>query len=398
MKKQKNNFMKKKLILSLLLSNCIFSAWSQNLPSNSSELLKATSKKLGDLITVNYNYSREINNPKNNYYNKSIANCFIDFSANKGQIFSRFQLTGNDFAQIYNGSEYFSLSKKEKTIEIVEQPNQTSFKDFSYFYNSLPALKNNFDQIINDETVSKFVKDTTISNTTYNLIKLVLPNKSIGLLGYNKFSIDLTIFYDIIIDQKSGLPYQIIEHNSRDKDQYYVKTTFTNINTTPKTPSELSWYYSTYQKEYKTINKERSNPLITVGNEIGNWTLPIVNENKNLSTADFKGKIVMMDFWIKNCGPCMESFPFLKKLQEKYGDKNFKLLTVNAYEERKEVDFFYKREKPKYLMLYNGQKLAKQLGVGAYPAIIILGKDGKVIYSELGFDKEKVDQIIKENL
>ena len=94
----------------------------------------------------------------------------------------------------------------------------------------------------------------------------------------------------------------------------------------------------------------------------------------------------------------MESFPFLKKLQEKYGDKNFKLLTVNAYEHQKEVDFFYKRENPKYLMLYNGQQLAKKLGIGAYPSIIILGKDGKVIYSELGFDKEKVEQIIRENL
>lgn len=390
--------MKKNLILSLVLSNCMFSAWAQNLPSSTSGLLKATSKKLSELTIVNYDYSREINNPKNNYYNKSKANCFIDFNTNKNQIFSRFQLTGDDFAQIYNGSEYFSLSKKEKTIEIIEQPNQTSFKDFSFFYNSLPTLKNNLDQIIDDETVGKFVKDTTISNTTYNLIKLVLPNKSIGILGYNKFSIDLTIFYDIIIDLKSGLPYQIIEHNSRDKDQYYVKTTFTNVNIAPEIPSEFSWYYSTYQKEYQTKNKEEFNPLITIGNEIGDWTLPIVNKKKNVSAADFKDKIVMMDFWIKNCGPCMESFPFLKKLQEKYGDKNFKLLTVNAYEHQKEVDFFYKRENPKYLMLYNGQQLAKKLGVGAYPSIIILGKDGKVIYSELGFDKEKVEQIIRENL
>jgi thioredoxin-related protein len=49
-------------------------------------------------------------------------------------------------------------------------------------------------------------------------------------------------------------------------------------------------------------------------------------------------------------------------------------------------------------MLYNGKALAAQLGVPAYPTLIIVDSSGKVLYSGVGFDQDKIEGIIRNNL
>ena len=104
-----------------------------------------------------------------------------------------------------------------------------------------------------------------------------------------------------------------------------------------------------------------------------------------------------MEFWIKNCGYCMQAFPEIRELQKKYGDK-IEILSINAYDKKEEIDFFYKREKPAYKMLYSGEKLAESLGIYSYPTTLILDGSGKVIYSSAGFDKVAIEQIIKTSI
>ncbi|RYG09533.1 MAG: TlpA family protein disulfide reductase [Chitinophagaceae bacterium] len=181
------------------------------------------------------------------------------------------------------------------------------------------------------------------------------------------------------------------------KDQYHTKTIFTEIRLNPLAPQEKSWFFSSYSA-YELKKKRIRNPMIATNSRLLSWSLPRYGKQTDtIKMADFKGKLVMMEFWIKNCGYCMEAFPHLKELQAKYG-KQIEILSINAYEKKNEIDFFYKREKPVYKMLYNGEKLAESLGIYAYPATLIVDETGKVIYSSSGFDKEAVEKIIKENL
>ena len=94
----------------------------------------------------------------------------------------------------------------------------------------------------------------------------------------------------------------------------------------------------------------------------------------------------------------MESWPHLQALQKEYGGASFRLLSINAEDSRKDVAFFFTREHPAYLMLYSGKALAAQLGVPAYPTLIIADSTGKVLYSGIGFDQEKIEGIIRINL
>jgi thiol-disulfide isomerase/thioredoxin len=94
----------------------------------------------------------------------------------------------------------------------------------------------------------------------------------------------------------------------------------------------------------------------------------------------------------------MESWPHLQELQKKYGGAPFQLLAINAEDSRKDIGFFFTREHPAYQMLYNGKALAAQLGVPAYPTLIIVDSSGKVLYSGVGFDQDKIEGIIRNNL
>lgn len=186
----------------------------------------------------------------------------------------------------------------------------------------------------------------------------------------------------------------IFDGNSISKDQYYTKTVFTDIKINPKIPSENSWYSSSYTG-YAPQKKETRNPLVKPGSPLLNWSLPVysLNASHTLQSAKLKGKPVLLEFWIKNCGYCMLAFPKMKELQKKYG-KRVEILSINAYEKKEEVGFFYKREQPAYTMLYNGEKLANSLGIYAYPVVVLTDKNGKITYVSEGMDEKQVEKEI----
>jgi thiol-disulfide isomerase/thioredoxin len=199
----------------------------------------------------------------------------------------------------------------------------------------------------------------------------------------------------LIIDPVTHLPYQVLEHNNVDGKSYATRTIYTDINTRPTVPLAMSWYYSTYQTNYKLKEQPNVKPLIVAGTLLPDWSLPEYNgeHSGNVQNAMFKNKLVLMDFWIKNCGYCMEAFRHLKDLQQKYSEQ-LQILAVNAYDPQEDIVFFYNRENPQYKMLYQGKKLAKELGVGSYPKVVLADKEGKVIYAG-DFNTFKIEALIR---
>ncbi len=60
------------------------------------------------------------------------------------------------------------------------------------------------------------------------------------------------------------------------------------------------------------------------------------NQTGKLKFSDFKGKLIILDFWATSCSPCIEGFPKMEKLQEKFGDK-IQIILVNPYENETEI-------------------------------------------------------------
>lgn len=109
----------------------------------------------------------------------------------------------------------------------------------------------------------------------------------------------------------------------------------------------------------------------------------------------------MLDFWIKNCGPCIQSVPHLNELQKKFKDKNFKLISINSYDSKEDISRFCNKHKIDYMVLVNGKRVAKEYGVSGFPTFFIIDKSGKIIYSHIGHDASKqleIEQVINNAL
>lgn len=121
--------------------------------------------------------------------------------------------------------------------------------------------------------------------------------------------------------------------------------------------------------------------------------------------SDWKGKVVIIDYWATWCGPCRKSFPSLQKLYEKYKDNpNVVFAVVNVWErdaDRMQVvrDFLSKNPSltfPMYLDL--DDSVVQKYGVTGIPTKFFLGKDGRIQFKEVGLlpDEQFIDEASKK--
>ncbi|MCG2615939.1 TlpA family protein disulfide reductase [Terrimonas sp. NA20] len=377
-----------KIILFLF---CLFA--NRVLAQPAEEAFQKVSSTLESLTRIRYDSYREINNKQDNYFAKNSGTSYFEYDPTKEGGISRFQMQSDKTSQLYNGTEYYILFD-DKTYEGGKRKT-SSFSSLSLIYNSITTLRVALPLITADAAIPKSVKDTSVDGRAFRLLKFELYKKAIEFPGgFVSFDADVTRYYELLVDPASNLPYMIIDRNSIMKDQYHTKTIFTNIDTKPASALSRSWFISDYDG-YTIRKEEKQLPLITTGSKIPEWKLAMLNEKKpdTLLSASLKGKKTIMEFWIKNCGYCMLAFPEMKELHKKFGN-TANIVSVNAYEERDDVNFFYNREKPPYSMLYGGEKLATKMGIYSYPSVVITDENGVVIYASRGFNRKEIEKVL----
>ncbi len=119
-------------------------------------------------------------------------------------------------------------------------------------------------------------------------------------------------------------------------------------------------------------------------------------DGKKVNIADYKGKVVILDFWATWCGPCIASFPGMKKMQEKYQQNpDVKFLFVNTWQtednkEKNARDFVTKSNYDIFHVLMDKEdKVVKDFEVSGIPTKFIIGKDGLIKFKSVGFGGEE---------
>jgi thiol-disulfide isomerase/thioredoxin len=387
------------IVLSLLLFKGGF-GYSQNVisPLNKPDsILFKVSQKLSSLKNIKYDNTRELNYSSENYHYSSTWTGYYDFQSKDTLTGFKYQIDDSDSKQVFNGTEKFDLSKKEKAISINDHPAKKSFSELSALYNSIITLRNVLPVLIDDKTAIKYVHDTTINGTAYTVININTGKRRIQNLGlgFDAMTTKSDFIYKILVGKDSYFPFEVIQTNDINSD--FIKTNFTNVEINTTAPAELSWYYSTYTNDFKLKGQSPNEQLVSCGSLAPEWKLEIYNKNKVVSLSDLKGQVILLDFWIKNCGPCIQSVPHLNELQNKFKNEDFKIISINSYDSKEDVNWFCNKHKVNYPVLLNGKSIADKYGVSGFPAFFIIDKTGKIIYAHVGYSEStqlEVERVI----
>ena len=135
-------------------------------------------------------------------------------------------------------------------------------------------------------------------------------------------------------------------------------------------------------------------------------------DGSTFKLADYRGKILVVDFWQTNCAPCVRLIPKLAKLSKQYRDKGVEVvgLTSDEKSDQRYVVEFLKKKGADYTVGYDNRWLSSaflkgtedETGAPPIPQIFVLSREGRVIEHLIGDSPprgaEYLEQVIVDTL
>ena len=116
-----------------------------------------------------------------------------------------------------------------------------------------------------------------------------------------------------------------------------------------------------------------------------NFSLPDSN-GVQVALADYKGKVVLLNFWATWCGPCKIEIPWFIEFNKTYKDRGFTVLGVSLDDDGwKSVKPYLTEKKMDYpVMVGNDQVSQSYGGIDSLPTTFIIDQDGRIAFVHMG--------------
>jgi peroxiredoxin len=124
-------------------------------------------------------------------------------------------------------------------------------------------------------------------------------------------------------------------------------------------------------------------------------------DGHSVSSEDFKGKVVILDFWATWCGPCRAEIPGLSELQSQYQKKGLAVIGISLDEGGPDaVKDFVAKTGMNYRVLMGNEKVQQDFGgMDAIPMTFVIDRQGNIVKQHLGLtDKSEFEAEIKQLL
>jgi len=115
------------------------------------------------------------------------------------------------------------------------------------------------------------------------------------------------------------------------------------------------------------------------------FTLP-ARDGGNLSLAELKGQVVMINFWATWCGPCRQEMPLLEQIQAKYEPLGFTLVGINVEPDSAAAQEWLAKVPVTFPILFDRKnQVAESFGVEGMPSTVFIDRAGNVRYVHRGY-------------
>ncbi len=313
---------------------------------------------------------------------------------------------------LYTGNALLTYSEKDSTGTIMEKKRWAEDlmayrHNYRKFYSPLmdddswPLPSDS--AFVDDSYTFEWIGTETLNGVPSYHVKMNIDHED----DENEKFKTLSAEYHFWISEKDYLPLQYtIEYellvNNRDTMTQYQRIMLTEYqfnrleNDSVLKKSSVPPFVKL--EEYEPYEAPDPLPIDTIAPQ---WTL-ISLKGDTLSLSDFKGKVVLLDFFYKSCMPCVWALPALQSLHEKYSDKGLVVLGINPFDTKEDdIEGFLKKQGVTYTVFLNGENIAEKYRVSGYPTMYLIDKKGKILHVQTGYGEgveQKLEKIIKENL
>ena len=155
-----------------------------------------------------------------------------------------------------------------------------------------------------------------------------------------------------------------------------------------------------YGEKLVTGNEPRSRGLLSTGSIAPDWTLSD-SRGRTHALKDYRGKVVLIDFWGTWCVPCRKTMPAIQSLHEKYKDRGVVVFGIAVADNEGDPIGYMKRNGFTYNLLLKGDEIAALYKAEVLPTLYIIGRDGRIAHAEYGYrenNKDELTAIIEQSL
>ena len=122
-----------------------------------------------------------------------------------------------------------------------------------------------------------------------------------------------------------------------------------------------------------------------------------------LNLSDFRGKVVVLDFWASWCKPCRASFPWVREFYKEYKDKGVEIIGVSIDEKKASWEKALDEEQLPWPQVLDekakgGYRVDKLYHVQAVPMFVIVDKEGKIVMRAHMESKEELSAVVEKAL
>jgi len=114
-------------------------------------------------------------------------------------------------------------------------------------------------------------------------------------------------------------------------------------------------------------------------------------DGRTVHLAEYKGKVVLLDFWATWCGPCVAMLPQMAKIYQEGKDKGLVLLGVDQDEDAATAASFLAKKGYAWANFHDGDgEIEKLMGPAPLPRVVLVDAQGQIVYDGMGMNEKQL--------